>query len=153
MRKSSKCSYKIGVNEKKKERFLRPEQAIALADFLNSKPNIIKKYIAYKCTTCYFFHVGRSWEDKNMATDIFNSSGNAGRPLDLKVVGHISTYDKTEQPSIIVEEHVGELPVIMEHSDEIVAEDELMIAPIAEVVKKEEDFDWESDKRIIKWKK
>ena len=63
MRKSSKCEYTIGVNTRKKKRFLRPEEAIDEAERLNELPNIIKKFIAYKCTTCLFFHVGRSTED------------------------------------------------------------------------------------------
>lgn len=62
MRKSNKCKYKIGVNEFSKRKYLRPEQAIAMANSLNSKPNSIHKTVAYKCTVCHFFHVGRSTE-------------------------------------------------------------------------------------------
>ncbi len=132
MRKSSKCSYKIGVNEKKKEKFLRPEQAVALADFLNSKPNIIKKYVSYKCTTCQFFHVGRSWEDKKMDTDIFNnqSKQTVDEHVGLKVVGHIDTYVKPAEVEVI----------------EVKAVEQVEIKLV-------DDFDWDSNKRIIKWKK
>jgi hypothetical protein len=60
MQKSHKCKYKIGVNEIQKKKFLKPEDAIAMANFLNTKPNIIHTMVAYKCTTCHFFHIGRS---------------------------------------------------------------------------------------------
>jgi hypothetical protein len=65
MRKSNKCEYTIGVNTRKKRKFLRPEEAVSEAERLNGLPNIIKKFIAYKCTTCNFFHVGRTAEDIN----------------------------------------------------------------------------------------
>jgi len=63
MRKSSKCEYTIGVNKKKKRKFLRPEEAMAEAARLNELPQVIKKFVPYKCTVCYFFHVGRTHED------------------------------------------------------------------------------------------
>lgn len=63
MRKSSKCNYKIGVNIRNKKKFLKPEDAIKEAERLNKMPNVIKKFVAYKCTTCFFFHVGRTNED------------------------------------------------------------------------------------------
>lgn len=74
MIKSNKCDYKIGAMERKKKRYLTPELAIAAAIKLNALPNIIKKFIPYKCTVCHFFHVGRSHDDlkKEPATNIFN---------------------------------------------------------------------------------
>lgn len=63
MRKSNKCEYTIGVNTRKKRKFLRPEEAMEEASRLNSLPHVIKKCVAYKCTTCHFFHVGRTTED------------------------------------------------------------------------------------------
>lgn len=63
MRKSNKCEYTIGVNTRKKRKFLRPEEAMDEATRLNSLPHVIKKCVAYKCTTCHFFHVGRTTED------------------------------------------------------------------------------------------
>lgn len=63
MRKSNKCEYTIGVNTRKKRKFLRPEEAMEEASRLNSLPHVIKKCVAYKCTACHFFHVGRTTED------------------------------------------------------------------------------------------
>lgn len=68
MRKSGKCEYTIGVNTRKKKKFLRPEEAIDEVNRLNNLPNVVKKFIAYKCTTCHFFHVGRSSEDNKKPT-------------------------------------------------------------------------------------
>jgi hypothetical protein len=63
MRKSAKCFYTIGVNTKFKKKYLHPEDALKEVERINSIPNAIKKMIAYKCTTCSFFHIGRSTED------------------------------------------------------------------------------------------
>lgn len=62
MRKSSKCKYTIGVNTLSKRKYLKPEMAIEMADKINAMPNAIHKTVAYKCTVCHFFHVGRSTE-------------------------------------------------------------------------------------------
>ena len=72
MRKSHKCWYKIGVNTKNKHKYLRPEEAINEAKRLNKLTNTIKKFIAYKCDTCYFFHVGRSQVDNKQENNVFN---------------------------------------------------------------------------------
>lgn len=102
MRKSFKCQYTIGVNTKNKKKFLRPEDAIAEADKINRMPQSIKKVIAYKCTTCQFFHIGRSSED----------------------------LDK---------------PII----DVPTQESEIINQPPIKFVEPHDDFDWETDKRIL----
>jgi hypothetical protein len=60
MQKSSKCTYKIGEMVREKKKYLRPEEAIKSADMLNEDVTKLHLFSAYKCTTCYFFHVGRS---------------------------------------------------------------------------------------------
>lgn len=98
MRKSGKCEYTIGVNTRKKNKFLRPEEAVTEANRLNELPNVVKKFIAYKCTTCNFFHVGRSTEDNKQPTfKIFDSE-------------NITNVIKVQ------EEKIKE-PIIAEHDD------------------------------------
>lgn len=63
MFKSNKCDYTIGTNKVVKKKYLTPDLAIKQANYLNTLPNIIKKFVPYKCTVCHFFHVGRSNED------------------------------------------------------------------------------------------
>jgi hypothetical protein len=60
MQKSSKCTYKMGEVVKEKKRYLRPEDAIESAAKLNEDKTKLHIFAAYKCTTCHFFHVGRS---------------------------------------------------------------------------------------------
>lgn len=107
MRKSSKCRYKIGLLEKNKKKFLKPEEAIAECEKLNAQPNTIRKYIPYKCTTCHFFHIGRSSEQNVKQVDIF------------------------KQPEIQIKVEIT------------------IISPAVEPIPPHDDFDWESDKRIL----
>ena len=60
MQKSSKCTYKMGEAVKEKKRYLRPGDAIESAAKLNEDKTKLHIFAAYKCTTCHFFHVGRS---------------------------------------------------------------------------------------------
>ena len=156
MRKSNKCSYKIGIKEKKKVKFLKPEEAIKEADFLNSKPNIIKKYVPYKCTVCHFFHIGRSWEDKKMANDIFKNPNDpsSSAELNLKVVGMLVGGELKMNETVATEAVVLEPTIVAEteHVDDTASE------PVSDTVNEnlsepEDDFDWDSNKKIIKWKK
>lgn len=65
MRKSSKCKYTIGGVVKDKVKYLRPEEAMRVAKLINEKDaSKIHVMVAYKCTTCFFFHIGRSHEIK-----------------------------------------------------------------------------------------
>ncbi len=74
MRKSHKCKYTIGVNTFDKVKFLHPEDAIKDAERMNKLPTTIRKFIAYKCTTCNFFHIGRSVENNITEIDYFNKT-------------------------------------------------------------------------------
>ncbi len=124
MRKSYKCSYKIGINEKKKVKFLRPELAIAEAERLNNMPNAIKKYVPYKCTTCYFFHVGRSIDS-----------------LEVKKNGvFVQEGDRVADP---VQEVVVVAAVEKKKPVEVIKKVEILYGP------DHDDFDWDKDKRLI----
>ena len=60
MQKSNKCGYKMGEFTREKKKYLRPEEAIESTKKLNSDPSKLNLFVAYKCTTCYCFHVGKS---------------------------------------------------------------------------------------------
>jgi hypothetical protein len=128
MRKSNKCSYKIGINERKKRKFLRPEEAMKEADRLNNQPNLIKKFVAYKCTVCYFFHVGRSTENIDKKVNIF------AQPV--------------EEQEVIIEETIEDVLIQDPSLEEEISEDNGIVKK--ESVNNDHDnFDWESDKRIL----
>ena len=129
MRKSNKCSYKIGINERKKRKFLRPEEAMNEANRLNKQPNLLKKFIAYKCTVCCFFHVGRSNEDLKRESDIFTQVHEEVIVEDLSII---------EEEAQIIETSIEEEAVI----EEVVIED-------IQVTNSHDDFDWDTDHRII----
>lgn len=137
MRKSNKCEYKIGVNTRKKKRFLRPEDAIAEAEMVNKQPNVLKKFIPYKCTVCHFFHIGRSSED-NPVSIIFPH----------------------QEPEEIIKEMAKEDEILQAPLEEPKKEEEFdwtvkKEIPKEVVVKKEpvknphEDFDWDSKHKRI----
>lgn len=60
MQKSSKCTYKMGEVITQKKKYLRPEEATESAKKLNEDQTKLHLFAAYKCTSCHFFHVGRS---------------------------------------------------------------------------------------------
>src|SRR6185312_16776240 len=98
MIKSNKCNYKIGMNERKKKKYLTPEQAITAANQLNALPNTIKKFKPYKCTVCHFFHIGRSHEDieNKPEKNIFNGELSTHKPIEdteEKIVPPLPTHD------------------------------------------------------------
>jgi len=64
MQKSSKCEYRYGEKVFKKKRYLRPEDAMKSAKKLNEDPSKLHYFVAYKCTTCLYFHVGKSYKEK-----------------------------------------------------------------------------------------
>ena len=55
--------YKIINGEKRYKKKLKTDiDAINEAKRLNSKPNAIHKVVAYKCSLCLYYHVGRSFK-------------------------------------------------------------------------------------------
>lgn len=141
MRKSNKCEYTIGVNTRKKRKFLRPEEAVKEAERINKLPHVIKKCVAYKCTVCHFFHVGRTHEDIPRS------------PL------MIPQPEPEELTDAEQEVHI-ETPVIEDNFDwnikkEVPNDTIPVFGEILLQVQKEmkddkhDDFDWETDKRII----
>lgn len=60
MQKSANCSYKRNGETIQKKKFLKVDEAVAAADSQNKKVSNIHLFTAYKCTTCFFFHIGKS---------------------------------------------------------------------------------------------
>ena len=137
MRKSNKCEYTIGVNTRKKRKFLRPEEAMAEASRLNLLPHVIKKCVAYKCTTCHFFHVGRTTEDIPRGPLMIPQPEPEELMVDIK--------EKLIEPIIEKQE---EKEFNWEAKRAIYKDQK---EPVKKVYseKEHEDFDWTSDKRII----
>jgi hypothetical protein len=50
----------MGVVIKQKKKYIRPEEATESAKKLNEDQTKLHLFAAYKCTSCNFFHVGRS---------------------------------------------------------------------------------------------
>ena len=124
MRKSNKCEYTIGVNKKKKRKYLKPEEALAEAARLNSLDHVIKKCVAYKCTTCHFFHVGRTSED----------------------IDHGPLTIPYQEPEEIIHAET----IILE--SKIIQEDKIPIKESVSkknIESAHDEFDWDSDRRII----
>ena len=137
MRKSNKCEYTIGVNTRKKRKFLRPEESMEEAARLNLMPHVIKKFVAYKCTKCHFFHVGRTTEDIPRG------------PLMIP---------QPEPEELISEEKVEVVPPVEEKVEikEFDWETKRTIykeekKPIKKIYseKEHEDFNWDLDRRIL----
>lgn len=73
MQKSNKCTYKMGVVIKQKKKYIRPEEATESAKKLNEDQTKLHLFAAYKCTSCNFFHVGRSHKiNPNYASERHN---------------------------------------------------------------------------------
>ena len=79
MFKSNKCNYTITgpngkVETKDKIKYLKVDDAVAAAKMMNEKPKTLHKFVPYKCTKCFFFHIGKSTQinqPKN-GTNIFD---------------------------------------------------------------------------------
>ena len=133
MRKSSKCEYTIGVNTKKKRKYLRPEEAVEEANRLNALPHVIKKCIPYKCTTCHFFHVGRTDEDIPRGPLMIPQPEPEELNEAVSVEPVIMKEEKTDNFDWTVKkEIIKEVPIKTKYSDV-----------------EHEDFDWEGNKKII----
>jgi hypothetical protein len=71
---NKQCSTFSHINEngekvyKPKKQFETDKEAITEAKRLNSLPQTIHKVVAYKCKTCFKWHVGRTFKviDKNI---------------------------------------------------------------------------------------
>lgn len=48
---------------KSKQKFDSLDDAITKAKIINSKPYIIHKVVAYKCSKCHKYHVGRNGKE------------------------------------------------------------------------------------------
>ena len=60
------------------------EEALTVARFLNTKPNVMHKMIAYKCFKCDKWHIGSNGrllreEDREIAKDKLKKYGDAER--------------------------------------------------------------------------
>ena len=101
-------------------------------------PHVIKKCVAYKCTKCYFFHVGRSTEDIHHDEFI--------EPEEIPIQA-LKIVENTNIPAIelltSIEEDIFVKKVILK----IVDEKEKNKEPV--LVTAHDDFDWERDKRIL----
>jgi len=141
MRKSNKCEYTIGVNTKKKRKFLRPEEAMAEAARLNELPHVIKKCVAYKCTVCYFFHVGRTHEDLHHDP--------------LMIPQHEPEEMLEEIKELVAEEVLVEEPKHDENFDwsikRVPIKEEIIssLAPEKKAETEHDDFDWDKDRRLF----
>ena len=138
MRKSNKCEYTIGVNTKKKRKFLRPEEAMAEAARLNELPHVIKKCVAYKCTVCYFFHVGRTHEDLPRGP-IMIPQPEPEEIMDEVVEQQVSI---DPLPADNFNWEIKKEPDKIEYKDPIKIIEQIKQTP-------HDDFDWETDKKLI----
>ena len=67
-KRSSRSHFKIELGVlKPKKSYETEKEALNIARFLNTKENIIHKMIAYKCSTCGIWHVGRN--DKELTEE------------------------------------------------------------------------------------
>jgi hypothetical protein len=60
MNNSSVCTFILNGITRPKKRYLTAEAAHKAAKDLNNLPTTIHKFGEYKCTTCFYFHVGRT---------------------------------------------------------------------------------------------
>lgn len=83
--RTSQCYREIGGMIVYKRKLNTDKEAIAEAQRLNSKPNMIHKVIAYKCAICGKYHVGKSFKtlDKDNTLNKFVSTiVNNSKPLE-----------------------------------------------------------------------
>lgn len=86
--RTTQCYKEIDGKIVYKRKLNTDKEAIAEAQRLNSKPNIIHKVIAYKCAICGKYHVGKSLKilDKTDAVNNFISTViNNTKPLDQDI--------------------------------------------------------------------
>lgn len=63
--KTKQCETFLRYNEfgikvmKPKKKYATDEEAIKQARWMNTKPETIRKYIAYKCNNCHHWHIGK----------------------------------------------------------------------------------------------
>ncbi len=73
---------------KPKVRFNTLDQAIAIAKIENSKSQHTEKVVAYKCKSCFFYHIGRNGKPlKDKERDKYKKE--MDKPVRFKVVGRI----------------------------------------------------------------
>lgn len=66
---NSKCTRFMYIDEdnkpvyRPKKKFETDKEAIAEAKRRNSLPETIHKFVAYKCTTCFKWHVGKTMKE------------------------------------------------------------------------------------------
>lgn len=64
-KRNARSHFKIGLDGVKvpKRAYATEMDALTTARFLNTRPNVIHKMIAYKCTTCGKWHIGRTFKE------------------------------------------------------------------------------------------
>jgi len=60
---TQQCYKTIGNDIRYKKKLISDKLAIKEAKRLNNKPNQIHKVIAYKCSICGYYHVGKSHKE------------------------------------------------------------------------------------------
>jgi hypothetical protein len=97
------CQTKEYINEsgewvmKPKHKFDTLDDAIKAAKIENSKPERIHKVVAYKCNTCFKYHIGRNGKEiSNKERLKLQKAGRKPKPLtfqeklaNVKIVGFI----------------------------------------------------------------
>lgn len=69
---TNQCYKTIGETKVYKHKLNTDIEAINEAKRLNDKPNMIHKVIAYKCSICGSYHVGKSFKLLDKTKNIYN---------------------------------------------------------------------------------
>lgn len=64
-KRNTRSHYKMGFNGKlvPKQAYETEMDALTTARYLNTRPNVIHKIIAYKCDKCGKWHIGRTYKE------------------------------------------------------------------------------------------
>ena len=84
--RTARSHYKFGINGELTEKigYETEKDALMMARFLNTKPNIMHKMVAYKCIKCNKWHIGSNGrllteEDREIAKEKLKRYGGTER--------------------------------------------------------------------------